>query len=215
MRLIRHLNEQTPPIQKDYTALELNMLLELVQKECNPWLREIGDFSITTIPNPVFRGVEENVRIFRVKKGTRRSDRIPKFTQKEVFEIFDKAFAEKFGWWARSRGIFTGSEHVAYSYGKTYVFFPMGKYKYVWSARYQDVWHNLTHPTFWEGLTDIERKKHLIGSKIKAESAVKKYNNRNIKGAMRSAGVAYEAIFECKKYLLMTHKAYLAISSRL
>jgi hypothetical protein len=91
----------------------------------------------------------------------------------------------------------------------------MGKYKYVWSARYQDVWHNLTHPTFWEGLTDIERKKHLIGSKIKAESAVKKYNNRNIKGAMRSAGVAYEAIFECKKYLLMTHKAYLAISSRL
>jgi len=104
---------------------------------------------------------------------------------------------------------------VSYSYGTPYVFFPMGKYRYVWSARYQDVWHNLTHPTFWEGLTDIERKKHLIGSKIEAESAVKKYHSRNIRGAMRSAGVAFEAIFECKKYLLVEKAMYLGISNRI
>jgi hypothetical protein len=223
MRLIRHLNERkkladyynTPPVQKDYTELEMNLLLELVQKECKPWLKEVGDFSITTIPNPVFRGTEENVRIFRVKKGSRRTDRIPKFTQREVFEIFDKAFADRFGWWVRSKGVFTGSEHVAYGYGKTYIFFPMGKYRYVWSVKYQKVWHNLTSPGTWEMKTDTQKKDHLIGQEQIAKEAVKFYQDRNIRGTMRKDNVAYEAIFDCKKYLLMTHKAFLAISGRL
>jgi len=215
VRLIRHLNEQTPPVKKKATELEQNMLLETIHKECKQWVREIGDFSITTVPNPVFRGVEENIRLFRIKKGTRRPDRQPKFTQKEVFEIFDKAFADRFGWWVRSKGVFTGSEHVSYSYGTPYVFMPMGKYRYVWSVKYTRVWHNLTHPTFWEGLTDIERKKHLIGSKIEAESAVKHYNSRNIRGVMRNAGIAFEAVFECKKYLLIERPTYIGISNRI
>lgn len=215
MRLIRHLNEQTPPIEKSFTDLEMNILLETINKECKPWLKEIGDFSITTLPNPVFRGIKDNVRIFRIKKGTRRPDRVPKFTAKQVFEIFDKAFADRFGWWVRSKGIFTGSEHVAYGYGNTYVFFPMGKYRYVWSVKYQKVWHNLTHPDTWDMKTDLGKKAHLVDQEQVAKEAVKYYKDRNIKGAMRSDGVPYESIFECKKYLLINYKAYLAISRRL
>ncbi len=165
MRLIRHLNEQT-----SFSDLELNILLETIHKECKPWVKEIGNFSITTIPNPVFRGIEEGIRVFRIKKGARKIDRKPKYTQQEVFEIFDKAFADKFGWWARSKGVFTGSEHLAYSYGKTHIFFPIGKYRYVWSVKYQKVWHNLTHPGTWDMKTDLQKKAHLIDQKEIARS---------------------------------------------
>jgi hypothetical protein len=210
VRLIRHLNEQT-----SFSDLELNILLETIHKECKPWVKEIGDFSITTIPNPVFRGIKEGIRVFRIKKGTRRIDRKPKYTQQEVFEIFDKAFADKFGWWARSKGVFTGSEHLAYSYGKTHIFFPMGKYRYVWSAKYQKVWHNLTHPGTWDMMNDTQKRLHLLDQKEIAQEAVRYYKDRNIRGVMRSADIAYEAIFECKKYLLINYKAYIAVSSRI
>ncbi len=206
MRLIRHLNEAS--------ELEENLLLELIHKECKPWLKEIGNFNITVVKNPVFRGVEQSIRLFRVLKGTRRTDREPKLTQKEVFEIFDKAFADRFGWWVRSKGVFTGSEHVSDTYGTSYVFFPMGKYRYVWSNEYNKIWHNLTHPDTWEMMTDTGRKKHLISQKIDAAADVKFYNNKNIKAAMRK-NRSFEAIFECKQYLLMERSTYIGISDRI
>jgi hypothetical protein len=215
MRLIRFINEQTPPVQKSFSDLELNLLLEAIHKECKPWVKEIGDFSITTVPNPVFRGVKENLRVFRMMKGTRSSDRVPKLTQQEVFEIFDKAFADRFGWWVRSKGVFTGNEYVAGSYGNSYVFMPMGKYRYVWSAKYQKVWHNLTSPVTWDQKTDFGKKAHLVDQKQVAKEAVRYYKDRNIRGAMRSAAVEFEAIFECKKYLLINRRAYLAVADRI
>ena len=182
-------------------------LLEIIHKECKPWLKEIGDFNITTVTNPVFRGT---------RKGTRRSDRTPKLTQKEIFEVYDKAFAERFGWWVRSRGVFTGSEGVAGSYGSyVYVFMPMGKYKYVWSTKYTKVWHNLTNPGTWERMSDDQREMHLEDQEDTAKEAVRYYNDRNIRGAMKADNVKFEAIFECKKYLLISKRAYIAVSNRI
>lgn len=216
MRLIRHLNEQTPPIKKGPSYLEADQLLELIHKECRPWLKEIGDFNITTVVNPVFRGVNQSIRLYRIMKGARASDRTPKFTQKEVFEIFDKAFAERFGWWVRSKGVFTGSEYIAYSYGSgQYVFMPMGKYRYVWSTKYSKVWHNLTNPGNWELLTNRERKIHLDDQEQVAKEAVRYYRDKNIKGAMKADNVKFEAIFECKKYLLIDKNTYIDISDRI
>lgn len=213
MRLVRHINEQ-PPVEK-FTDLQLAELLDVVQKECKPWIKEIGKFNITKIPNPVYRGVKQNIQVYSIKKGARSSDRVPKYTQKEVFEIFDKAFADRFGWWVRSKGVFTASEGVAYSYGNTYIFFPMGRYRYVWSAKYQKVWHNLTHPATWDMMSDVQRELHLDDQEQEAEDAVRYYKDKGIRGAMANEGVAFEAIFECKKYLLINHRAYIAISSRI
>lgn len=217
MRLIRHLNEQTPFLmKKGPTELEQNQLLELIHKECKPWLREIGSFDIKTIPNPVFRGVSDNIRLYRVKKGTRKVDRIPKLTQKEVFEIFDKAFAERFGWWVRSKGIFTGSDYVAGSYGsQSYVFFPMGKYRYVWSTKYTEVWKNLTTPGNWNVMPNFMRKEHLEEQEKNAKKAVAFYKDKGIRGAMANAFADFEAIFECKKYLLMEKSTMISIAKRI
>ena len=204
------LNEQT-----SFSDLEMNILLETIHKECKPWVKEIKDFSIKTLPNPVFRGVKDSLRVFRIKKGTRRPDRVPKFTAKQVFEIYDKAFADRFGWWVRSKGVFTGGEHVAHGYGNPYVFMPIGKYRYVWSNDYQKVWHNLTHPDNWEMKTDLQKKAHLVDQERTAKNAVKFYQDKNIREAMRTNSAAYESIFECKKYLLINYKAYIAVSSKI
>jgi hypothetical protein len=215
VRLIRHLNEQTP--QKGLLESFLDdQLIELIHKECKPWLSEIDDFNITTVVNPVFRGVNQSIGLYRIMKGTRASDRTPKLTQKEVFEIFDKAFADRFGWWVRSKGVFTGSERVAYSYGSNqYVFMPMGKYRYVWSTKYSKVWHNLTTPENWKMMTDKERKIHLDDQEQVAKMAVRYYKDRNIRGVMRTDNVKFEAIFECKNYLLIDKDIYIDISDRI
>jgi len=202
MKFQSYLDEQykgLSPIYK-HTQKTVDELASLLDKKCKLWFKEVGNYN--DAGNPVYRGVKESIGTFRIKKGTRTKDRVPKLTQKEVFEIFDKAFAEEFGWWVRSRGIFTGDEQIAYSYGSSYMFFPIGQYKYVWSHRYRKVWHNLTNPGTWDNMSDDQRELHLDDIEYEAQEAVKYYNDNNIKRAIRMLE-KYEAIFQCKSYVLV------------
>jgi hypothetical protein len=205
MKFQSYLDEQKPYWHTQKTVDELASLLD---KKCKPWFKEISNYD--EAGNPVYRGVKESIGrgvkesigTFRVKKGTRTKDREPKLTQKEVFEIFDKAFAEEFGWWVRSRGIFTADRQMTHAYGNPYMFFPIGQYKYVWSFNFRKVWHNLTNPGTWGQMSDEQRELHLDDQKDTAEEVVKLYNDNNIKRAVRMLR-DYEAIFQCKSYVLV------------
>ena len=56
----------------------------------------------------------------------------------------DNVFDEDFGVRPRTQGAFTtGSYADAGTYGKPYLFFPIGEYKYIWSDRVKDMWINV------------------------------------------------------------------------
>jgi hypothetical protein len=218
MRLIRYINERkkfedyykTPPVKKKATALETERIVELIRKECKPFLKEVkGGFDL--MANPLFRGMKSGPKIYGIMKGTRPSDRTPKFTAKEVFEIFDKTFADEFGWWVRSKGVFTGDKGTADGYGRPYLFFPMGNYKYVWSENYASVWRNLTRPDKFSNLSDTDKRTWLIHIEEEAKKAVKYYTDTGLSKAVKGHAF-YEAVFQVKKYIVINFPYYIKIA---
>ena len=212
MRLIRYINEQTPPVKKAATSLELGQVIDTIRKECKPFLKEVGP--LVDHNSPIFRGIKNPPRIWTIMKGTRGSDRTPKFTAKEIFEIFDKAFADKFGWWVRSKGVFTGDKGTADGYGDPNLFIPMGNYKYVWASDYAKVWSNLTRPNKFAALTDEEKRTWLTHIEGKAKEAVKVYKNTGLKSAVKGH-FFYEAVFQVKKYIVVSFPTWIKVKDRL
>ena len=198
MKFQNYLDEQLKFFRQ--TQENVDEFASFLDKNCKPWFKEVGNYYDAS--NPVYRGVKQSIGTFIIKKGARHKDREPKLTAKPVFEVFDKAFAEEFGWWVRSKGVFTGNYQVTGSYGTPYMFFPMGSYKYVWSFRFRKVWSKLTTPGSWDYMSDWERELHLNDREQDAKEAVKYYNDKNIKRAVITPGADYEAIFQCKKYVL-------------
>jgi hypothetical protein len=208
MRLNKYLNEQA---KKGLKPSELDQLVELIRKECKPFLKEVGKGAFDLMANPLFRGLKKGPRIYAIMKGTRRSDRIPKFTAREVFEIFDKAFADEFGWWVRSQGVFTGDKATADGFGEPHLFFPMGNYKYVWSENYSSVWSNLTTPTKFESLSDSDKETWLKHIEKKARQAVVNYDDKGLRSVVKGYNF-YEAVFQVKKYIVVSYPYYIKIA---
>ena len=214
MRLIRHLKEQTPSIQRGLSDLRLNEILEIIHKECKPFMKEIGGFSM--IDDPIFRGVKNIPQSYAIKTGTRDESRLSKYTAQPVSDVFDKVFEKKFGWRWRSKGVFTGSRVVALGYGADVcLFIPMGKYRYVWSDEYNKVWRWLKNEAQWITLSKRDQQKYLEAMEEKAEEAAKVYHNTNLRKAFKNKTSSYEAIFEVKKYLLVAPPYYKDVALRL
>jgi hypothetical protein len=91
---------------------------------------------------------------------------------------------------------------MTHAYGNPYMFFPIGQYKYVWSFNFRKVWHNLTNPGTWDMMSDRQKEMHIFDMEDTAEEVVKLYNDNNIKRAVRMLR-DYEAIFQCKSYVLV------------
>lgn len=73
-----------------------------------------------------------------------RSDRRPKDTSLAIHNELDSQLEDEFGWKPRSEGVFVSSGmDSASSYGTTYLFFPKGKYRYVWSQGIRDSYSEL------------------------------------------------------------------------
>jgi hypothetical protein len=139
-------------------------IVKMLQSRCKPFLLELksckgflyrGQFS-RTIPD-----IEE------VKPRTNRK---PRNTPQEIHSIWDGEFKKKFGWKARSEGVFVTSDAVmAENFGRLYLFFPIGPYKYVWSDKYMDVTNDMDREIY-EYFYDKERNSELSLNRIWHES---------------------------------------------
>jgi hypothetical protein len=59
----------------------------------------------------------------------------------ELHDYLDEQFKKKFGWKARSEGVFcVRSKQIAYNYGNPYSVFPIGNYKYIYSNKIHDLY---------------------------------------------------------------------------
>ena len=111
------------------------MVIEKVRKDCKPYLREMRGAK-----NFLYRGTGKPIKV--ISKFKPRTDRKPLDTSTIVHEVLDNAFKKKFGWFARSEGVFTTSNQMP-GYGKSTIFFPIGRYKYVWSPDIRDLFLEL------------------------------------------------------------------------
>ena len=109
----------------------------MVQRDCKPFLKELNGCK-----DLLYRGSRRRVNdISKVK--SRLKNRTPSDTSEEIHNHMNKLFENEFGWPARN-GIFTtGDFKVTRFYGNGYIFFPVGKYKYVWSPDVQDFFTQL------------------------------------------------------------------------
>ena len=113
-------------------------ILNLIINNCQPFLKECKQ-SCGKNPRFLFSGRsgDKDYFIRNVRKN-----RTPMDMPEDAHDAFDDAFHKKFGIKARSNSIFvTGSKYMAENYGDTvYAIFPIGKYKYLWSPKFQDLY---------------------------------------------------------------------------
>lgn len=114
----------------------------ILTTECRPFLKE---FQKTGLAGKkwLYRGSDKTIpsRSRGIKAFIPRTDRRPKDMSQELHQRFDEAFNSTFKWYPRSEGVFTTSKRqVAGNYGKPYLFFPEGKYRYIWSDDVDDLY---------------------------------------------------------------------------
>ena len=107
-------------------------------KECQPFLKEMKKIGGSRVPL-IYRGTHNPIGDFKNIKP--RKDREPKDMPQELHDELVSLFHQKFKWGTRSEGVFvSGSRGQAGNYGPTYLFFPVGKYKFIWSPKIEDLY---------------------------------------------------------------------------
>jgi hypothetical protein len=136
MKLQRYINESTLALR--YKIAYDEVFWELTEG-CKPFLKELEK---SRVINFLYRGHGSSIKTIKEKKS--RTDRTPRNTDAETHEKLDDLFNRIHKFYARSGGIFaTGSTNEAANYGYPYLFFPIGKYKFVWNKRIQDIYSYL------------------------------------------------------------------------
>lgn len=183
---------------RDYLINKENKIEKMILKDCKPFLKEMKGGEL------LWRGSKKT--ICDIEKFIPRKDRKPLDTPMEIHKFLDELFLKYHGWRARSEGVFADIMERTFLYGNSYLFFPIGNYKYLWSESVTDLTSELIAII---GLYDKSLKNPLIPEEERdIEKSIKeKYINKGLKQAsLRKYGG--EIIFKCKGYYLVNQKYY-------
>ena len=134
MRLIKYINETKINVS------EPEEVIDILRKDCMPFITELKRTGFKD--NFFYRG--HGYAEGMITKKRIRDNRRPKDMGPETSDFLDWAFKKKFGWAARSNGIFaTSKPKDAMQYGEPFIFFPIGKYKYIWSPGVPDLYSEI------------------------------------------------------------------------
>lgn len=125
-------------VEDDKLKKGLDYYVPKIKKECKPFIDDIRGAAGT-----LFREDRKN-RDKPIWKKITRTDRRPLDSPKFIHDAIDKMFKKKYGWSARSEGLFCWAMRFTDSltYGNWLVF-PAGNYEYVWSPDVDDLWGTL------------------------------------------------------------------------
>lgn len=194
MRLNKHINE----------ASGKTSILEIVQemqRKCQPYLKDMADSGLACEMNSG-RKEAKDYFIKPVRKG-RKSVDTPQF----ISDLFDKYFKKKFGWMPRSNSVFTYSNvNDTNYYGISYMLFPVGKYRFVWSDDIKDLWNEIqTNPELNAYLSDPKNKHFKLDAENEVYNFVENlYSDKNLEDALESDG---EIMLNASHYLAV-HRAH-------
>jgi hypothetical protein len=135
---------------KGYDDDDFENIIEILERDCRDFLSEISSYkdmellfrgsSYRFAPPPEIITANDN----GIWKRSSNINRRPKDTSSDISNIFNDYFLEKFGIKLRAVGVFTSkSVNIATDYGKPYIFFPKGKYKYYWSYEIDDLYSHV------------------------------------------------------------------------
>jgi len=178
MRLKKYINE----IKKFHSLDVINSIADKLVKNCEKsFLKEVVRSN-----NFLYRGTYNSIDVIEV--FTPRKDRRPTDTGKEAQKVLDQIFFDEFGWHPRSQGVFVSGDALeASGYGSySYLFFPIGKYKFIWSKKYKDLY------------TDYS--KNYLGTLYIDDDLIKSYFDKDLYSAIKSEN---EIMFGVSKYYLV------------
>ena len=125
-------------------------IVTILERDCGPFIQELKKIKSGLL----YRGTKRSVP--DIKKIKVRKDRKPLDTPPEVHNHLDNEFKKKFGWFARSEGVFTTPvRYDTGDYGDPYFFFPIGKYKFVWSKTVMDLFGYIESTPEYENYLNI------------------------------------------------------------
>ena len=206
MRLIRHINEFDAASYD-----QINEMVNVLKKDCAPYLKEARKFQKGKF---LFRGAHS----FRPNKKTAldakkvRTGREPRDIPKLIHDYMDYEMKSKFGWRARSEGVFATSSFVtAADFGLPYLFFPAGRFKFIYGIEaggkpISDVLGALDRAgiLIWRSneyhidpeILQHEKWKYML------DDFMRQFTDKNLaKGVEQGA----EIMFSCKYYYLTEH----------
>ncbi len=193
--------------------------MSVIIRDCGPYLKEIQS------PSPKFliSGRKSDYSWF--EKDVRK-DRKPVDMNSEIHNDLDALFQLKFGYPARSSSLFTSTRaDVVSNYGKIYLIFPKGIFKYLWSPSVFDLYvhiqkrANYQEMKRYNGLldyltdevtdevkgTDKENYIKVIAKERYDEylqDVVNTYSKSNFNAALASG---HEIMINCKSYYAVEH----------
>lgn len=181
MRLAKFINEDN--LTKD------EKLLERFHKDTTQWFAEMGG-------QKVWRGTKQRVKA--LEKRQARKNRRPKDTPQEVHEYFDALFKKKFGWSARSEGVFAAtSPYPPEQFGTVYIMYPCNGYKYIWSDTTNDLTRELMDSDVLDGSYDVDVNwKDEAARKEIADMIMDGYTNKDLP---KASNYSTEVMFKCPK----------------
>jgi len=184
MRLQAYLVEGTK-----YNKLSLSEAIDEIHLGCRPFLKEFGKVRL-------FRGLMTPKLIPDVDQALHvvpRTDRRPRDMDPKFFNAFNKIFKEMFGWPAR-KGVF--ATKMGFWTMRDCVFFPVGRYKYVYAPEVVDLytWQTTFKNRFGRGELSDEAM-----SELRKWIKEKNYKSTGLVSASKNT----EAMFNCISYYLI------------
>jgi hypothetical protein len=177
------------------TILDPYEAAKILKKECRQYINEAGKSVFD-----LYRGVDNAPRIakfYMMKKFAHTEKRTPRDTLKKIHKYFNNKFEDIFGWPVRNGVFVTGSKDNAESYGRAFLFFPAGKYEYVWSPKIQDLTGHFEEPEDEPGLS-VEYM--LMHTEKDIDKILDTYIDTDLKRAIRSKS---EISFNCEYYYII------------
>ena len=185
MRLEQYLTEEfDADFEKTY---------DILKRDCLKFLKESKGLLL-------YRGTNKGVSD-RIVKRSVRQNRLPLDMPLDYHREFDKELYKKFHWYPRTQGVFATSDSLeAGNFGLSYLFFPIGNYKYVWSSSYYDIWVKFKQafPEIYSSSSTSYKHKEDHLKWIK--NAVSTYINNKLYDAIVAG---HEISFKCDNYYLV------------
>ena len=211
MKFTRYINESiqpehrsTPNILADIHKKEVcKGFIETIKKDCTIFLEDTKDCKSWLV-----RWTSKP--IMGLQKFVPRADRKPTDTPQWLHDYMDKLFYKKFGWKARSEGVFAITvKGTVQNFELHNPIFPIGKYKYIWSPDVTDLYMTLENKAVDFGIDwRIIKKFPVENKRFKQEldKLVLSYKDNDIEEYFDYSGrgsLGREIMIQCQSYYLL------------